>query len=110
MKLLIVVHKDDVALDRFMGAARAEKLCGFTLFDSSGIGRTTENKRLEFSIGGLSDLLKGSRFSNSTLLSFVEDERLGRVLELMKHHLGDLEQPGAGLYAVLNVESFGGIE
>jgi len=110
MKLLILIHKDDTVLDAFIQAARAEQLCGFTLLDSSGVGRMSDERRLDFSVGSLSSILKGSRFSNTTLLSFIEDNRLERVVELLKQHLDDLSQPGAGLYAVLNVDSFGGIE
>lgn len=106
----MIIHRDDAALEAFIEAVRSENLTGFTLLRSSGIGRTTEAKPLEFSF---MDLLKGqdsSRLENSTLLSFVDDERLARVIELLKQHITDFDAPGGGMYAVLPVESFGGVE
>jgi hypothetical protein len=109
MKLLIVIHRDDAALEAFIAAARQANLAGFTVLRSQGIGRTSQRQPLEF---GFMGFLTGSesRLENSTLLSSVEDARLPEVLHLLQDHIKDFGAPGGGMYAVLPVESFGGIE
>lgn len=90
-------------------AVRQANMAGFTLLRSSGIGRTSQRQSLEFGFMGL--LLQDStRLENSTLLSFVEDGNLPKVLQLLTDHIKDFGAPGGGMYAVLPVESFGGIE
>jgi nitrogen regulatory protein PII len=115
MKLLMVIHRDDSELERFLSAVRAENLAGFTLMRSSGVGRTSQKIPLEFGMGGLMGLLTGesdksTRLENTTALSLVHDERLPRVLELLNQHCTDVGKPGGGLYAVLNVSDYGGLE
>jgi hypothetical protein len=114
MKLLVVIHRDNAALEAFFQDVRRENLAGFTVLRSSGVGRTSERVPLEFSGGGLLSLLTGSgeagRLENTTALSFVDDTRLERVLAILRTHLTDLNKPGSGLYAVLNVETSGGLE
>jgi Ni,Fe-hydrogenase III large subunit len=114
MKLLMIVHRDDAALEAFMSAVRQEKLTGFTLARSSGVGRTSQKHIEEMRIGGFLGFLTGAeqdtRLENTTLWSVVHEERLPRVLELLKQHIPDVDQPSGGLYVVLPVESFGGVE
>jgi hypothetical protein len=40
----------------------------------------------------------------------VADDKLARMLELMREHLTDLDRPGGGVYVVLPVESYGSLE
>jgi hypothetical protein len=109
MKLLIIIHRDDTALEAFIAATRQANLAGFTVLRSNGIGRTSQRQPLEF---GFMGLLAGSesRLENSTLLSFVEDAKLPEVQKLLLDHIKDFGAPGGGMYAVLPVEAFGGIE
>jgi hypothetical protein len=109
MKLLVIIHRDDAALEAFVTATRQANLAGFTVLRSSGIGRTSQRQPLEF---GFMGFLTGSetRLENSTLLSFVEDAKLPEVQKLLHEHIKDFGTPGGGMYAVLPVESFGGIE
>jgi hypothetical protein len=109
MKLLLIIHRDDAALEAFITAVRQANLAGFTLLHSSGIGRTSHTQPLEF---GFMGLLTGSegRLENSTLLSFVEDDKLPEVTALLTTHIKDFGTRGGGMYAVLPVESFGGLE
>jgi hypothetical protein len=109
MKLLVVIHRDDAALEAFMAAVRQANLAGFTVLRSSGIGRTSQRQPLEF---GFMGILSGSegRLENSTVLSFVQDSFLAQVQKLLHTHIKDFGAPGGGMYAVLPVESFGGIE
>ena len=106
----MLVHRDDAALQRFIDAARAEKLAGFTILPSHGVGRGTDAHPTEFSVGGLLNLLQGDRLENTTVLSLVSEDRLPRMLELVRAHLTDLDQPGGGVYAVLPVDAFGSLE
>jgi hypothetical protein len=53
---------------------------------------------------------ESDRLENTTAFSLVHDDRLPRVLELLRLHCEDFSQPGSGLYAVLNVAEFGGLE
>jgi nitrogen regulatory protein PII len=110
MKLLIIIHRDDTALEAFIEAARQANLAGFTLIRSSGIGRTSQHQPLEFGFMGLLTGQNNTRLENSTLLSFVHDQHLTRVLELLNQHIKDFNAPGGGMYAVLPVESYGGVE
>ncbi len=114
MKLLMIVHRDDAALEAFIGAVRQEHLAGFTLTRSGGVGRTSQKPIEEMRIGGFLGFLTGNnedtRLKNITLWSVVHDERLPRVLELLNQHIPDVDQVGGGLYVVLPVESFGGLE
>jgi hypothetical protein len=109
MKLLVVIHRDDAALEAFMTAVRQSNLAGFTLLRSSGIGRTSQRQPLEFGFMGLLSGNEG-RLENSTVLSFVEESKLPEVQALLHSHVKDFGAPGGGMYAVLPVESFGGIE
>jgi hypothetical protein len=114
MKLLLIVHRDDAALGQFIDAVREEKLAGFTTMRSSGIGRTSDKHVEEFGVGGFLGLLtgahQGSNLENTTLWSLVRDEQMPRVLELLHRFIQDFDAPGGGLYAVMPVESFGGVE
>jgi hypothetical protein len=110
MKFLLIVHRDDMALSGFLEAARKEGLGGFTLMPSSGIGRARKQENFEISLGNLTRLLTGSRLDNTTIFSIVADDKLARMLELMREHLTDLDRPGGGVYVVLPVESYGSLE
>ncbi|MGL4612258.1 MAG: hypothetical protein ACRCYY_21690 [Trueperaceae bacterium] len=111
MKLFLFVHKDDTALASFIKAARVEQLTGFTLLPSTGAGRTSQKPIEEFAFG-FSRLLRGEgeRLKNVTLFSVIADDKLPRLIELMKQHCTDIGQPGAGLYVVLPIEAAGGLE
>lgn len=110
MKLLLLVHRDDAALQRLIDAARLERIAGFTILPSRGVGKATQAHPTEFSIGGLFNVLQGDRLENTTVLSLIEDDRVPRMLELVRAHLTDLDQPGGGVYAVLPVDAFGSLE
>jgi hypothetical protein len=112
MKLFLLVHKDDGALANFFQAVRAEKLTGFTVLPSTGVGRMSQKPLEEFSFKALSRLMNddGERIRNVTVLSFIEDDKLPRLLELTQLHCTDIGKPGAGLYAVLPVEAMAGLE
>lgn len=110
MKFLLIVHRDDTALANFLDAARAAGLGGFTLMASRGIGRAKKRERLEVSIGSLAQVLMGSRLENTTIFSIVADDKLPRMLELMREHLSDLDRPGGGVYVILPVEAYGSLE
>jgi hypothetical protein len=112
MKLFFLVHKDDAALANFFKAVRAEKLTGFTVLPSTGVGRMSQKPLEEFSFKALSRLMNddGERIKNVTVLSFIADDKLPRVLELTKLHCTDIGKPGAGLYAILPVEAIGGLD
>jgi hypothetical protein len=114
MKLLLIVHRDDAALGQFIGAVRKQQLAGFTTMRSSGIGRTSDKHVEEVGIGGflgfLTGVHQGSNLHNTTLWSLVHDHQMPRVLELLHQYIQDFDAPGGGLYCVLPVESFGGVE
>ncbi|MCA9835926.1 MAG: hypothetical protein KC422_03390 [Trueperaceae bacterium] len=110
MKLLLIVHRDEAALETFVTAVRKEKLCGFTMLETTGVGRIAAKEHYEFSIGSLSKLLEGEKLNNTTLFSLVPEERLERVMTLMHKLLPSFSEPGNGIYAVLDVSQFGGLE
>jgi hypothetical protein len=115
MKILLIVHRNDEALEQFIQAVRQENLAGFTITPSRGVGRTSQRlNNAEIGIGSVLSLLAGSnegaKLENTTMWSLVQDDRLPRVLELLKMHVSDFSSQGSGLYAVLPVESFGGVE
>jgi hypothetical protein len=111
MKLFLLVHKQDAALETFIRAVRAEKLTGFTILPSTGVGRASQKPLEEFGFGALFRLLNnsGEPIKNVTLLSFIEDDKLPRLLELTKLHCTNIGKPGTGLYAILNVETIEGL-
>lgn len=112
MKLFLLVHKDDAALENFIRSVRAEKLAGFTVLPSTGVGRTSQKPLEEFSFKALSRLMSdgGERIKNVTVFSFIEDDKLPRLLELTRTHCTDIGKPGAGLYAILPVEAIAGLD
>jgi hypothetical protein len=112
MKLFLLVHKQDAALEAFFRAVHAEKLAGFTMLPSTGVGRTSQKPLEEFGFGALFRAMRddGEPIKNVTVLSFVSDDKLPRVLELTKLHCTDIGKPGTGLYAVLPVETIAGLE
>lgn len=110
MKLLMIVYKDNESLDVFMDKVKEENLAGFTILPSQGVGRESKKKISEFSIGNLSQLFSGDRISNATVFSVVEDDKLGRVLEVLKQELPAIHDHGGGLYIVLPIDQFGGVD
>jgi hypothetical protein len=114
MKLLLLVHRDDAALERFIAVVRQQNLAGFSLLPSSGVGRTSDKITTEFGMAGLLGLLTGAgesqRLRNTTVFSLIHDEHLPKVLEILHQHVTDFGKPGGGVYAVLPVEQFGGLE
>ncbi len=110
MKLLIIVYKDNESLDIFMDKVKEENLAGFTIMPSQGVGRTSKKKVGEFSIGNLSKLFGGDRITNATVFSVVEDDKLARVLEILKEELSAIHEHGGGLYVVLPIDQFGGVD
>ncbi|MFN3266748.1 MAG: hypothetical protein ACK41E_07910 [Deinococcales bacterium] len=109
MKLLMVIHRDDAALESFIAAVRQANLAGITLLRSSGVGRNSQRHPLEFGFMGFL-VENAERLENTTLLSFIEDDNLPKVLQLLEQHITDFAASGGGMYAVLPVESHGGIE
>lgn len=108
MNLVFIVYRDQDALDRFVRAVAMEGVAGVTFFSSSGVGRRTGHSTEEFRFG--LDAAFESRFAkHTTLFSVVPAERLARLLELMHLHLKEIDLPGGGLYAVLDVREAGGI-
>ena len=103
------MHRDDSALERFLGAVRDERLVGFTKVSSSGWGRSLTDADRDFTIGSIGRLIVGHENAGTTAFSLVPDERLERLLELMHDLLPDLDQPGQGVWAVLPVEAAGGM-
>lgn len=110
MKLLMIVYKDNSALDAFMDKVKTENLTGFTILPSHGVGRTSKKTISEFSIGNLSNLFSSDRTANATVLAVVEDEKLTRVIELLKEHLSAIHEKGGGLWVVLPIDQFGGVD
>jgi len=106
----MIVYKDNSALDEFMDKVKAENLTGFTILPSQGVGRTSKKTISEFSIGNLSNLFSSDRTQNATVLAVVEDEKLPRVVELIKEHLAAIHEKGGGLWVVLPIEQFGGVD
>jgi hypothetical protein len=109
MKLFIIVHRDDNALDRFLDAVRQERLVGFTRVASSGWGRSLTDAPSDFTIGSIGRLLTGDSNSGTTAFSIVPDERLPRLLELLHREIPNIEEPGQGVWALLPVEAGGGM-
>jgi hypothetical protein len=108
LKLVFIVYQDPDALDRFVRAVAKEGVAGVTFFPSSGIGRKPERTAEEFQFGFGTAF--ESRFAkHTTLFSIVMEERLARLLELMRLHLPEIDRPGGGLYAVLDVAQAGGV-
>ena len=108
MKLVLIVYQDRDALDRFVRAVATERVAGVTIVPSSGIGRHAERTADEFQFG-LSAILESRFAKHTTLLSIVPDERLPRLLELMRQHMPTIEAGFDGLYAVLEVSQAGGV-
>ena len=54
---------------------------------SHGVRRGTDAHPVEFSVGRLLNLLQGDRLENTTVFSLVPEERLPRMLELVRTHL-----------------------
>ncbi len=108
MKLVLIVCQDRDALDRFVRAVATERVAGVTIVPSSGVGRHGERTADEFQFG-LSAILESRFAKHTTLLSIVPDDRLPRLLELMRHHMPTIETGADGLYAVIEVAEAGGV-
>ena len=106
----MIVYKDNSALDEFMDKVKAEKLTGFTILPSHGVGRNSKKTVSDFSIGNLSNLFSSDRTANATVMAVVEDEKLPRVLEILKEHLSAIHEKGGGLWVVLPIEQHGGVD
>lgn len=108
MKLVFIVYQDRDALDRFVRAVAKERVAGVTFLPSSGIGRHAERSADEFQFG-LGAILESRFAKHTTLFSVVADDRLARLLELMRQHMPAIEAGSEGLYAVLDVAQAGGV-
>lgn len=108
MKLLLIVHKDKQAIERFAHAVLEEGLAGLTLMPSAGRGRTQGENYDEFRFS-FTHIFESREIPNTTIFSILPESHLPRMLELMEQELPGMDSKGTGLWAVLDVERAGGL-
>lgn len=108
LKMMLIVHKDKPAVERFAQAVLAEGIAGLTLMPSAGRGRTQGENYDEFRFS-FTHIFESREIPNTTIFSILPESHIPRMLELLEEHLPGMDDRGTGLYAVLNVERAGGL-
>ncbi len=107
MKLIVFVLNKEEYLNEVLEAFVELGISGATVIDSVGMGRILAHDIPIFA--GFRNLLQESRPGNKTILSAVEDEKVPLILKTLEQILGDLDEPGNGIFLSLPLDSVKGV-
>lgn len=107
MHLLVAVVNEPEKLDEILSGFLELGITGATVINSEGMGRVLSHDIPIFA--GLQTLISRSRPQNRTILSVVEDEKVGLALTLLQEVCGDLSDPATGIAFTLPVDRVVGL-
>lgn len=107
MKLVIFILNKEEYLNEILEAFVELDVAGATIIDSVGMARILAHDIPIFA--GFRNLLQESRPGNKTIFSVVDDKKVPMMLKTLEHILGDLNEPGNGLFISLPVDFVKGI-
>ena len=83
LKMMLIVHKDKPAVERFAQAVLAEGIAGLTLMPSAGRGRTQGENYDEFRFS-FTHIFESREIPNTTIFSILPESHIPRMLELLE--------------------------
>lgn len=105
MYLILFVLNDPDRLEEVLSAWEEAGVSGITVLPSTGLGRIRQKEGLRDDvplIPSLEDFYHHESDINHTLFTLLESEALAqKVLEATEAVVGDLDQPGNGILAIL---------
>lgn len=113
MNMILFVLHDPEKLSDVLAAWEECGVPGITVWDSIGLGRLRDKEALRDDIPlipSFSDFFSQPEQNGRTIFSILDDDGLIPVIiEATERVVGDLEQPGAGILAVLPVSQARGL-
>ncbi|GAB4488377.1 MAG: hypothetical protein Fur0016_00760 [Anaerolineales bacterium] len=113
MSMILFVLDDPEKLPDVLAAWEQCGVPGMTVWYSTGLGRLREKEGLRDDIPlipSLSDFFSQPEHYGRTIFSILDDDSLiPVVIEATEQIVGDLDQPGAGILAVLPVSQVRGL-
>ncbi len=107
MKLIIFVLNKEEYLNEILEAFVELGISGATILDSIGMARILAHDIPIFA--GFRNLLQESRPGNKTIFSVVQDDKIPLMVKTLEQILGDLNEPGNGVFISLPIDFFKGI-
>ncbi len=108
MHLLVLILNQAHLLDDILEEFLNLDVRGATILDSVGMGRTIEQHIPIFA--GLRTIFESGRPSNKTIFTVIEDdEKLQRVVDMLRNKLDDFKISGTGLVFVVPLSEVHGI-
>ncbi len=107
MKLAIFVLNKEEYLNDILEAFVELGVGGATIIDSVGMARILAHDIPIFA--GFRNLLQESRPGNKTIFCAVEDDKIPKMVKTLEHIIGDLNEPGNGLFISLPIDFVKGI-
>ncbi len=105
MYLILFVLNDPDKVEQVLNAWEQAGVSGVTILPSTGLGRIRQKEGLRDDLPllpSLEDFYHHEADINHTLFTLVESEALAqKVLEATQAVVGDLDQPGNGILAIL---------
>lgn len=113
MSLILFVLNNSEHLQAVLDAWERAGVSGVTILPSTGLGRMRQKQGLREDfplLPDLEDFYRQAAENSQTLFTLVEDEKLvPRILAATEEVVGDLDQPGNGILAVLPTTSVHGL-
>jgi len=113
MSLILFVLNDPDHLQAVLAAWERTGVGGVTVLPSTGLGRIRQKQGLREDfplLPGLEDFYRHDADTSHTLFTIVDtDEMVQKVVQATRQVVGDLDQPGRGILAVLPTTSVHGL-
>ncbi len=106
MVLILLVLDGGERLDQVLTAWEEAGVGGITILPSTGLGRVRRRQGLREDMPlfpALEDFYRPESDFHYTLFTLVQEDLVPRVVEVTYQVVGDLNQPGTGILAVLPV-------
>jgi len=108
VQLVFFVLNKEEHLDEVLTAFIEADVPGATILDSEGMGRLLTYEVPLFAT--FRQFMKGSRPYNKTIFSLIdEDDKIDRLVELIEHVVGSLDEPGTGILFTVPVDRVYGL-
>jgi nitrogen regulatory protein PII len=107
MKLVIFILNKEERLQEVLEALLELDINGATIVDSVGMGRIMAHDIPIFA--GFRNLLQDSRPGNKTILTIIEDKKSEPLLKGLEQIVGDLNEPGNGIFLTLPIDFIKGV-
>jgi len=107
MKLLVLVLNKEEYTEKLLERFVELGVPGATVIESVGMGRVLSQEIPIFA--GFADMMAGARPSNKTIFTLVPDDAVEDIREGIEGVIGDLDQPGTGVFCTRPVDYYKGV-